>query len=235
MKPSLPKNLFNLSDIEILKQYPKTFTAPPVLSENLIRRILNGEKVRDQEFDTIFPPYYQVVSDIHWSSIEVARQIASWLNEKPKLRFIDIGCGVGKLCFLLQILTPHEIHGIEQRTNLVKIAQAIIKQNNLKQISIKSMNMIDLDWSEYDVYYLYNPFQEHQDGSRFCVIENNIDLDSKYFAHYTSEVFRQLAWAETGKMLITYHGFGGRIPPSWRMLTSKHIENGHLELWMKES
>lgn len=235
MKPILPKNLFNMPEVEIFKQYPKIFTSPPVLSKDLVHRLQNGGDVQDLEFDDIFPAYYRIVSDIHWSSIEVARQIASWLSDKPKLRLIDIGCGVGKLCLLLRLLTKHEIYGIEQRVNLVRIARTIIDQNNLKQISIKSMNMIDLDWSEYDIYYLYNPFQEHQIGNGFSVIENNIDLDPKYFAQYTSEVFRQLAWAERGKMLITYHGFGGRMPPSWRMVTSKQIDNGHLELWLKES
>jgi SAM-dependent methyltransferase len=220
---------------EILKRYPKTFTSSPVLSEDLIRRLRSEETVLDREFDDIFPSYYQVVSDVHWSSIEVAKQIADWLKEMPKLRFIDIGCGVGKLCLLLRLLTHHEIFGIEQRINLVRIAKEIIKQNNLSQISVMALNMTALDWSKYDVYYLYNPFQEHQVGSGLGVIEQNIDLDEKYFVHYTSEVFRQLSWAEPGKLLITYHGFGGRVPPSWKLISSKFIENGHLELWKKES
>ena len=220
---------------EILKHYPKTFTKLPVLSKDLIERIRNGDLVSDREFDEIFPPYYRAASDVHWSSIEVARQIAFWLNEMPKFRFIDIGCGVGKLCLLLQLLTQQEIHGIEQRINLVRIAKEIIKTNSLTQISIVALNMVALDWSKYDVYYLYNPFQEHVVGSGPGVIEPNIDLNSKYFAHYTSEVFRQLSWAEPGKLLITYHGFGGRVPSSWKLIVSKHIEKGHLELWKKES
>lgn len=220
---------------EISQLFQKKFTDPPRLASEIIQKIKNGEAVDDREFDSIFPPYYGVVSSVHWSPIEVARQIAEWLGEKPTLRLVDIGCGVGKLCLLLRLLTHHQIHGIEQRENFVTIAREIIETNGFFDVSVKHLNMLDLEWSKFDVYYLYNPFQEHQIGSGIGVIEPNIDLDLKYFAQYTSEVFRQLSWAEKGKLLISFHGFGGRMPSSWKIRASKNIENGQLELWEKET
>ncbi len=227
-------NILGNSEASYLKDYSKNFTKSPLFSQDLIQRLRSGEEVKDTKFDEIFPEYYRVVSEVHWSSIKVGRQIALWLSEKPRLKFLDVGCGVGKLCFLLRLLTEHEIHGIEQRRNLVKIANTIIQKNSFAEISIKQMNMMALEWDEYDVYYFYNPFQEHLLGSGIGVVEQNIELDKKNYSLYISEVFRQLSWAESGKMLITYHGFGGRIPSSWRLVSSAFIGGGHLELWMNE-
>jgi hypothetical protein len=41
-------------------------------------------------------------------------------------------------------------------------------------------------------------------------------------------------FADTGKILITYHGYGGSIPSSWKMIESAIIKNGLLAMWQKE-
>ncbi len=219
---------------DVVDLFPKKFEADPILTRKLIRKILENENVVDQEFDQIFPTYYQFQSTIHWSPICVARQISEWIEPLNRKSFVDIGCGVGKLCLLLRILTQYEIFGIEQRSHLVGIANKIIEVNGLKKISISEMNMLSLDWDLYDIYYLYNPFQEHIADEDICIIEKDLDFDKKNYAHYTSEVFRQLTWAKSGKVLITFHGYGGSVPKGWRMVASRHIENGDLTMWIKE-
>lgn len=223
-----------MSKFEVLDIFSRKFESPPILSKKTVQDIQSGDLVNDDEFDMIFPHYYSLQSPVHWSPIAVARQIAEWINPLKQKKIIDIGCGVGKLCILLQILTQHRIYGIEQRDNLVQIANEIVNRNGLKNISIKNLNMLDLNWEEYDIYYLYNPFQEHVSDDGPCIIETNIELDKKYFVHYTAEVFRQLTWAKQGKQLITFHGFGGRMPSGWRLLSSRHIEDGDLMMWVKE-
>ena len=215
--------------------FSKDFSDYPVLSTELIAQIRTGKEVKDDQFDKIFPPYYHVQSQVHWSSIQVARQISSWITPLEARKFIDIGCGVGKLCLLLRILTDYKIYGIEQRRKLVSIANQVIRTNNFKNISIIQMNMLDLNWDDYDIYYLYNPFQEHIALGNFCILERDIELDQKFYAHYTSEVFRQLTWAKPGKMLITFHGYGGDMPSNWKLIKTKPIENGDLNMWIKES
>ncbi|MGE0631999.1 MAG: class I SAM-dependent methyltransferase [Pseudobdellovibrionaceae bacterium] len=219
---------------EIVELFPKKFSTKPVLALNVIEQIRSGKAIEETEFDQIFPPYYQFQSTIHWSSIEVARQISEWINPLNRKSLVDIGCGVGKLCLLLRILTNYEIFGIEQRPKLVEIANKIIKVNCLKNISITQMNMLDLNWDLHDIYYLYNPFQEHIADEDHSIIEKDIEFDAKNYAHYTSEVFRQLTLAKPGKVLITFHGYGGRVPSSWRMVASRHMENGNLTMWVKE-
>lgn len=221
---------FSASDL-----LPKKFIAEPLLTPVLIERLCSGEEVDDIDFDQIFPPYYQFQSPVHWSSIRVARQIAGWLKSLKRRSIVDIGCGVGKLCFLLRVLTDYEIVGIEQRPKLVGIANKIIKINGFKNLSIVQKNMLELDWDLYDVYYLYNPFQEHLVHEGFCSIENDIEFDRKNFAQYTSEVFRQLTWAKPGKVLITFHGYGAAVPSGWKKVEIRRIENGDLTMWIKES
>jgi len=219
---------------EIVELFPKTFSTKPLLTSKLIEQIQLGKGTEETEFDHIFPPYYRFQSTVHWSSISVARQISNWIKSLNLKSVVDIGCGVGKLCLLLRILTNYEIYGIEQRPNLVEIANKIIKVNSFKNILITQMNMLDLDWDSYDIYYLYNPFQEHIAEEGFSIIEKNIEFDTKKYAHYTSEVFRQLTWAKPGKMLITFHGYGGNVPSAWTMVASRHIDNGDLTMWIKE-
>ncbi len=212
----------------------KEFESDPILTPTIVMKILEDETVQDWEFDQIFPKYYQCQSAIHWSPISVARQISEWIRPLNKRSIIDIGCGVGKLCLLLRILTQYEIFGIEQRSNLVKIANKIIEINSLKDISIIGMNMLDLDWNLHDIYYLYNPFQEHITDDGFCIIEKNLEFNKENYARYTSEVFRQLTWAKPGKVLITFHGYGCHVPQDWRNIASRNIKGGNLAMWIKE-
>ncbi|MGZ5279808.1 MAG: methyltransferase domain-containing protein [Pseudobdellovibrionaceae bacterium] len=219
----------------VMDLLPQKFIAEPILSSVLIERLCSVEDVEYVDFDQIFPPYYQFQSPVHWSPIRVARQIADWLRPLERKSIVDIGCGVGKLCFLLRILTDYEIVGIEQRPKLVGIANKIIERNDFKNISIVQKNMLELDWDLYDVYYLYNPFQEHMVHEGFCSIDHDIEFDRKNFAYYSSEVFRQLTWAKPGKVLITFHGYGAAVPRGWRMFASLRVENGDLTMWIKES
>jgi SAM-dependent methyltransferase len=222
------------SESNVVELFPKIFATRPLLAPKLIEQIRLGMDVDDATFDQIFPPYYQFQSPTHWSSIRVARQIADWIKPLGHKSIIDIGCGVGKLCLLLRILTNYEIFGIEQRSILVSIANKIIGVNDFKNISIIQMNMLELNWDLHDIYYLYNPFLEHLADAK-VVLENDIEFHEKYYAHYTSEVFRQLTWAKPGKVLITFHGYGGNVPSTWRMVASKYIEEGYLSMWIKES
>src|SRR5258708_1961026 len=104
---------------EIVNLLPKTFSTEPVLAPKAIEQIRSGKGIEEKEFDQIFPPYYQSQSTIHWSPISVAQQISIWIKRLNRKSVVDIGCGAGKLCLLLRILTNYEIFGIEQRPNLV--------------------------------------------------------------------------------------------------------------------
>lgn len=230
------KNNLATDRLNFLEALSITFSEPPIISAELVRKIQGFEEIDDNEFDQIYPPRMRVLSDIQWSSLAVARQIVDLVGRNSKSRFIDIGSGVGKLCTLLSFMTDLEIFGIEQRKDLFDISQAIAKENHLSRLHFIHGNMLDINWSDFDIFYLYNPFQEHLCGHwDLGLIDKNIDLDRKHHVQYVSEVFRQMTWLAPGKKVITFHGYGGLMPPSMKILDIRTIGDGHLCVWEKKS
>jgi hypothetical protein len=210
------------------------FDCTPVVPSHIVTAIRSRDSISDAVFDQYLPPRYRLPSPLHWSSVAVAREVASMIGALEPKRFIDIGSGVGKLCILLNFLTEHEIFGIEQRKDLHDVGQRIVEVNGLKKVTLVHGNMLDLHWDDFDIFYLYNPFYEHVCKTELARIDGNIELHKSFFARYTSEVFRQLTWGRRGQRLITFHGYGGSIPKGWRLTQSRVIGDGNLSLWEKE-
>lgn len=210
------------------------FEKPPLITE-LSKILINSNlEMDDSVFDSLLPEFYQYASQIHWTPIEAINQIAAFIagcDENTK--FLDIGSGCGKLCILLSLLTKIKIYGIEQRRTLYKCSQEIKLINKLENVHFINGNMLDIDWSDFDIYYLYNPFQEHISNFGDMRIDHTIEFDKKHYVMYTTEVFRQLCWAKPGKKLITFHGYGGSIPSSWKLIQSRIIGYGDLSMWEK--
>lgn len=231
MKPNLAS-----SASEILNNLSDEFESAPLISNDTIFKIQQKTGPSDAEFDQIYPPRMRAISDIQWSSIPVAHFIAEMIGKDSNLRFVDIGSGIGKLCTLLAYLTKLEITGIEQRRNLFEISERIALENSLKRVRYICGNMLDLNWSDYDVFYLFNPFQEHISvpfGS--TLIDTDIDLDPKYYNEYVGRVFDELTQLAPGKKVITFHGYGGDMPSSLKLITSRPAENGHICMWERET
>ncbi|MBC7743222.1 MAG: hypothetical protein H7061_13570 [Bdellovibrionaceae bacterium] len=123
------------------------------------------------------------------------------------------------------------IYGIEQRADQFKVAEKIRSVNNLKNVHFIHGNMLNLDWSDYDIYYLYNPFQEHISDFGYIKIDSQIELNQKYYIQYTSRVYNQLCLANPGKKLVTFYGYGGSIPSNWQLTQSRIIGYGNLSMW----
>ena len=145
--------------LSFASKLPTTFTGVPILSPDFARRLNSTDEMDDFEFDQILPARYRFASDMHWSSIQVARIIAAQLGSKSALKFIDIGSGVGKLCILLSLLTKMDIYGVEQRPHLHEIASTIINTNSIGRVNLIHGNMMDLDWESFDVFFLFNDEQ----------------------------------------------------------------------------
>jgi SAM-dependent methyltransferase len=205
-------------------------------------RAVTDAAFADQLFDSLLPVRYRCVSNTQWTSARVVEQIAVLLGsiklagEAAPLTFIDIGSGVGKLCILLALRMPQtkmKFFGIEQRKNLVKISEKIRAANKLDNVHFAHRNMMELSWEKFDIYYLYNPFQEHIVEAGGSQVDHEIDFDRSFYTHYITEVYRQLSWADKGKRLITFHGYGEMVPDSWTLRSSQIIEKGSLCLWEK--
>ncbi|GEM_PF-279678 len=209
------------------------FDSPPLISPNMISKIINDKDFTDLEFDSILPPLHRFLSPVQWTSLTVARKIAEWLADYKNKKFIDIGSGIGKLGLLLRILTDLEVYGIEQRSRLVQVAQKIVQVNSFDRIHFSTQNLLELNWADYDIYYLYNPFQEHVCHSDIFLIDDSIPLQKSLFSAYLNKVYEELRAAPPGKVLITFHGYGGSVPRAWTLKHSDFIENGFLSMWVK--
>lgn len=190
--------------------------------------------VDDLEFDKILPPLHRFLSPVQWTSINVAQLIAKWISPYKNKKFLDGGSGVGKLCILLRYLTELEIHGVEQRQSLVKISQEIATTNGLTDLYFEAKNIQDVVFADYDIIYLYNPFQEHVCYSETLLIDKTIELDKKYFQEYTAKIFQELKVLKQGSVLITFHGYGGKVPKNWTLKYNQFIEGGFLSMWVKD-
>ena len=222
-----------------------------LISDEERSRALADAAFADQLFDSLLPVRYRCVSNTQWTSAKVVEKIGILLESitptdgtaddsaapsSAPLTFIDIGSGVGKLCILLALRmmqTKMKFFGIEQRKNLVKISEKIRAANKLDNVHFAHRNMMELSWEKFDIYYLYNPFQEHVTQAGGSQIDHEIDFDRSFYTHYITEVYRQLSWADKGKRLITFHGYGEMVPDSWTLRASQIIEKGSLCLWEK--
>ena len=220
---------------DFIEKLDRSFVRPPLLPDQFKKLILNDPDFAQTVFDNILPIYYLSLSTIHWTPVEIVSLASEFLSDLPKnSKILDIGSGCGKFCLTLSYLIENEIHGIEQRIDLFNIAETIRATNNINHVKFINGNMLDIvDWDQYDVFYLYNPFQEHVTDIDLMRIDEVIDFNDKYFAQYTSEVFRRLSWAAKGTKLITFHGYAGRVPDTWKLQKSKVLYGGDLSLWEK--
>ena len=159
----------------------------------------------------------------------IARQVGSESSQS----FIDIGSGVGKLCILLSFLTKMKIFGIEQRKSLHDVAQCIVKTNKIERVELNCGNMMDINWEKFDIFFLFNPFHEHKLSSNVFAIDQDINLDPELYKRYARFVEKRIQSLPAGKHLVTLEGFGGKVPKSWRLISSEPFDDDRLNHWRK--
>jgi SAM-dependent methyltransferase len=165
--------------------------------------------------------------------VEVAVCAAEMLVTGPGTKVLDVGCGPGKFCLIGAALQDVRFTGVDQRHNLVMEGEAIAKGADISNVGFIHGNMMDLDWSDYNAFYMYNPFLEN-----VCMparIDETVPLKPEYFYRYVEIVQQKLMDLPLGTRVVTYHGFGGEMPYGYRMAASKEIGSDSLQCWIKET
>jgi SAM-dependent methyltransferase len=199
--------------------------------EGVLRDLRRDLLVTDFRFDEVFPRAMRDLSETHWTPVDVALRAAGLLALGPKTRILDVGAGCGKFCLLGALTTQSIFVGIEQRSVLVEIAKATRDSLRCRRVAFAHGNMVHLDWSCFDSFYLYNPFYEHQiDTIR---IDESIAFGEDVFDDYVRTVETKLSDLKVGTRVVTYHGFGGSFPPGYRLILKEQAATGFLELWEK--
>lgn len=183
----------------------------------------------DDEFDLVYPDWVRELSDCHWTPVDVARTAARLLVTRCGTRVLDIGCGPGKFCAIGAWVTDGQFTGVEQRARLAGIAKQVAQRCAPTRIRIIHANITEIDFRDYDAFYLFNPFEENVFPSR--MIDFDVELAPRLYTEYTHYVESQLALAPWGTRIVTYHCDFEEIPAGY--VCERTAFAGDLKLWIK--
>lgn len=187
----------------------------------------------DESFDEQLPIGLQLKSSVFFTPIDVARHAATLLASEPGMRVLDIGAGAGKFCLAAALEIPTATFvGVEWRGHLVRLAKRLAAELQLSNARFVHADALDLDWSEYDAFYFYNPFAEQLFEAAF-MLDHTITLDPRNFVPYVSAVRQRLALARVGTRVATYHGYGAPAPLGYELVRKDAAGSDCIELWIK--
>ena len=181
-------------------------------------------------FNNLLPDYLKFASRLYFTPIDVAQQAAFWLTENGEKKILDIGAGVGKFCVVAANNFECHFYGIEYRKSLTQIGKHIAKHYNLNNVTLMHGNVLDVDFSEYDGFYLFNPFYENLEIAKR--LNDEVKLKENLYQVYLKYTDEQLENAKSGTKLVTYHGNNFEIPNSYKRINEAF--NGNLKLWVKQ-
>lgn len=199
----------------------------------LAEALKEGVPLSDSVFDLVYPPPVRAVSAVFWTPVSVALRAAELLVVDPTSRVLDVGSGAGKFCIVGALSTGASFTGLEHRPHLVELARSAAKRLGARARFVHGRLAND-SLEDIDALYFFNPFAENafppEDHLDHTV---ELSLDRALFDVELAE--RLLARAKVGTRVVTYHGFGGDMPPTYTLeLTEKH-RTDQLELWVKTS
>jgi SAM-dependent methyltransferase len=193
--------------------------------------LARGAAVADAELDQLFPEELRDRSHLHWTPIAVAVRAAALLAPAPRLRILDVGAGVGKLCLVGAAVTGATWWGIEQDATQVAAANHAAWALDVEaRTRFVHGDGSRLAWDEFDGFYFYNPFTtlmlapHASPFVRYATIQSTL-----------RRIEQRLATARPGTRVVTYHGFGGKLPAGYALAAREPAGGDALELWLRDA
>jgi predicted RNA methylase len=203
------------------------------LGQRIADRFRAGQPVSDAEFDALYATEWQLPSSRYWTPVDVALRAAEWLTAGGARRVLDVGAGAGKVCLIGALASEAHFFGIEQRPRLVGAAREAARRLGVcNRATFLEGDVSDVELASYDALYCFNPFGEnlYSDAER---LDGTVELSEGRYHRDLERVERALEERPLGARLVTYHGYGGRIPDTFELL---HLENRGtdvLRAWVK--
>ena len=186
----------------------------------------------ESHFCQLYTLRIQQLNSTHWSPLIVAYKAAQFLADKPGVRILDIGSGVGKFCMAGAYYKPEIFfYGVEQRGYLVEMAKSAQAKLGRMKVQFENRNFTQMDFSNYDHFYFYNSFFENLPGS--SKIDNSIDYSPELFNYYNRFLGKKLSERPAGTRIVTYQSTGFEIPPGYSLVDMQM--NNELKFWIKHS
>jgi SAM-dependent methyltransferase len=186
----------------------------------------------DWEFDDIYPPAVRGASSLFWTPVSVAMRAAELLVRRAATRVLDVGSGAGKFCIVGAAATGASFVGVEHRQSLVQAARAAAARLGLDGARFVYGAFDTVDIASFDAVYFFNPFEENVRRGESC-LDDTVTLSRERFRADVASAERLLARARLGTRVVTYHGFGGEVPPGYRRVVRERQRSGYLDLWVK--
>ena len=187
----------------------------------------------DAAFDLVYPAEIQRVSSRFWTPVQAAMTAACWIKASSCTSVLDVGAGVGKFCIVTSLALDHPVTGIEQRSHLVDAARRAAAQYEAPT-TFEHGTIEDVDAARFDAFYFFNPFAENVfDADE--QLDREVELSERRWFDDLALVERWLSAARDGTLVITYNGFGGRIPGSYRLVRRTFVAGNWLRAWVKSS
>jgi SAM-dependent methyltransferase len=185
-------------------------------ARRVAKLLRSGRRPPDRAFDCYLPDGLRAVSNQHWTPLAVAARAAEWFDELGIRTVVDIGSGAGKFCVIAALAGRCQLTGLEQRARLVAAARELARRFEVDdRVSFVHGTFGEAALPVADAYYFYNPFGENLFG-RGDHLDEDVELSPQRHKRDTASTAALLQRAEVGTYLVTYNGFGGRVPASYQ-------------------
>ncbi|MBC7690847.1 MAG: class I SAM-dependent methyltransferase [Methylotenera sp.] len=202
--------------------------------KNILDALASGRTVSDREFDLFYPNDYQGLSEYHFTPVEVAKRAAELLTVNSETRILDVGSGLGKFCFVGALTSQAHFTGVEQRAHLVRISKQIALQYRVPRVEYVEGDVRALDWTQFQSFYLFNPFIENLYPSE-QKIDETVESTEQRYKELIRWVQKRLHLMPVGTRVATFHGFGGDMPPGYVLHVKEEFGSDFLRLWIKDA
>jgi SAM-dependent methyltransferase len=202
--------------------------------QRVAEALRSGRCPPDRAFDRLLPAELRVVSNQYWTPLVVAKRTAQWLDDLNVRTVVDIGSGVGKLCVAAALACDCHFTGLERRSRLVAEARTLARVFDVDdRVNFIEGAFGDVATPVADAYYLYNPFGTYVFGSREY-FDGDGERGDKRRARDVAAVEDLLKRAPIGTCVVTYNGFGGRVPATYQQIRVDDEMPNTLRLWRKK-
>jgi hypothetical protein len=188
----------------------------------------------DRSFDRFLSEPLRRVSQEYWTPLAAAKRSAEWLDELGIGTVVDIGSGAGKFCVAGALFSQCRFIGLEQNSSLVTAARALASVFDLHgRVRFVSGGFGVTPTPVGDAYYFFNPFGEYRFGAAHPPEEDEEFASTRHAADVAAaeELLRRVP---SGTWVLTYNGFGGRIPVGYELVRVDWKLDGVLRLWRKQ-
>ncbi len=192
-----------------------------------------GHCPADAVFDRFLPDPLRVVSPQYWSPLAVVKQASEWFDDLGIREVADIGSGAGKFCVAGALFGQYRFVGLERCPVLVASARALARMFDVTgRVRFVRGALGEVPAPVAEAYYLFNPFGEYDFGSSD---QASVDAAASLGRYLRDVAFAEqlLQRASPGTLVLTYNGFGGRIPQDYQLVRATFALSGGLRLWRK--